>query len=154
MRAFAALILILGVLPSCSDDPPPDIAGSYAVDVQSGPDGCMLEGFTEGASTFDLTQDAEDPSLVSADINGAIAPFLGLDLGGTEFSGTLDGSSLTLTRTGTQRQTVGCVWRVNGAIDAVIAGDVLSGDITYTGVIMTETADCPFEDDCTSTQSF
>jgi len=154
MSRRLALVLGLVVLPSCADDPPPDVEGEWAVEVSSESDDCSLDGFTDGASTITLTQDDDDPTMLSADINGAIAPFLGLDLGGTEFTGSIDGSAVSLSRTGTQRQTVGCTWHVNAEIDAVITADDIEGTIAYTGIVTFETADCPFEDDCTSSQSF
>ena len=155
MRRLALAVAIV-VLPSCSDDPPADVEGDYAVDVANEDDDCSLDNFAGGSTTLTLTQNIDDPSMVSSDFSGgAVSSFLSITLGGAEMSGTLSGRTLTLNRTGAARTTTEfCEYHVVAALTATVNVDAIDGTIVYTGKIDDETTDCPFIDECMSEQSF
>jgi hypothetical protein len=152
MRALA-LALAIVVLPSCGDDPPADVGGTYDITVANDDDACALTT-PEGASMITLSQDVDDMTLVTAEVDGAgLAPFLGITVGGTSMTGTLSGSAINVHRDGATRQTGGCTFHVNVAMEAVVSGDTLSGTITLHGV-NNDNVDCEFADGCDSTQTF
>ncbi len=155
MRRLALAVAIV-VLPSCSDDPPADVEGTYAVDVSNGDDDCSFDNFAGGASDLILTQGIDDPAMVSSEFSGGgVAAFLGVALGGSEMTGLIEGRTLTLNRTGADRTTAEfCEYHINAALTGTVNGDAIEGTIVYTGQIDFETADCPFLDNCMSEQSF
>jgi hypothetical protein len=151
---------MLCVLPGCGsdrspltgvNDTPADVHGMYALNVTNGPSTCPLQGWTEGAVTTNVPLSvSQSGGSVSADVGGAGAVFLGLWCGNAHLAGSVSGSDLVLTLTGTRSLSSGsCAFTVDARVSATVANDSLSGSITY-APNTNSSADCVGVDACTA----
>jgi len=150
MKRLACLVILAG----CGSDPA-DVTGHYTVNVTDEANGCNLSNFTQGQSStnipVDVTQDGGDVTLT---LTGAVGDYVNLVLGSNVFSGTVDGSHVAATLFGTRSQTMnGCAFTYNAELDGDLAGDTMTGSISYTPKT-NGSPDCASIEGCTSTQNF
>jgi hypothetical protein len=124
--------LVLLLLVGCGTDPA-QIAGTYTTALTNGADGCNY-GSTAGQQTTGVMVDfTQSGSSVSATVNGLAGVALGAALGTNVFTGSIDGTSLDLTITGTAGKTMGnCAFTRNAEIVGTYANNSISGQIRYT----------------------
>jgi hypothetical protein len=133
----------LFILPGCGSAPSPlmemdqtpaDVHGMYALNVTNGPSTCPLQGWTQGAVTTNVPLSvSQNAGSVSADVGGAGTLFLDLWCGNAHLAGSISGSDLELTLTGTRSLSSGaCAFTVDARVSATVSDDTLSGSITYT----------------------
>ncbi|HJK90712.1 MAG: hypothetical protein CMN29_34145 [Sandaracinus sp.] len=133
-RAPLLSLALLGLLASCGDDAPADVAGSYTVTVTNGDNGCMVDGWDEGESTANipLTVTQSDASAV-AEVGGLTGTFLSGWIGSNRFQGAVSGRTLDLVLVGTREGSIpGCTYTVDAALEATVDGSFLDGTVTYT----------------------
>ena len=151
-RSASGLVAVIGILVAAVGCAPADVAGNYTVNVTNGENGCGFDnwdGNTAANIPVGITQDGES---ATATVGGLTATFLDLWLGGHVFNGSVDGSHLELTLTGTRAQSQGaCAYTYDAVIDADIDGDVLTGEIRYEAKPNGQ-ADCGTLNGCASVQ--
>lgn len=137
MKLAACLPFVgaLSFLSGCGTDgsPPANVQGTYSLTVTNGPSTCPLQGWTQGAVTmnvpFTVTQNTES---VSAEVGGAGAVFLGLWCGTAHLTGSVSGSDVEMTLTGTRSLSSGsCAFTIDARVSATVTNGSLSGSITY-----------------------
>jgi len=130
MKRYLAMAAIL---VGCGSDPV-DAEGTWTISGTNRDNGCNINNWTVGDSfqavTLELTQNGE---AVNGDVTGGGGFYLDVLLGGDAiFSGTVDGSDLTLDREGTRSMNQGnCTFTYNAEMDLRVNGDVLTGRLTY-----------------------
>jgi hypothetical protein len=139
----------------CGDAEPVDVTGSYSVSVTNGDNGCEFANWTVGATAtgipVTITQDGEE---ATASVEAGVGLYLGLLLGSSDFTGTVDGQDLDLTLFGTNDFDQGsCSYTVNADLDAELDGDVLTGRIRYE-TNTNGSPDCGEKEGCSSEQEF
>lgn len=133
MRAPTWLVLALAApLAGCSDDPA-DVAGTYSISVTNDANGCEFESWMEDATASNIqVVITQDGSSVSVDVAGVTGAFLDLWLGGSTFTGTVDGDAIDARIIGENALTAGnCAYTFDAVIDGQADGDVLTGRILY-----------------------
>jgi hypothetical protein len=146
------LSIALGLV-GCAGDA--DVAGEYTIAVTNQENGCMFNDWEVGntMSNIPLTI-TQNESAITGTIGGPAGVFLGVFLGSSELSGTVDGEDIELTRFGTTSAVEGeCSFRLNLAAVAEIDGDFLAGDLLYT-YDTNPSPDCGFRSTCVTRQSF
>lgn len=127
---LAALALTL-TTASCGSSPA-DVAGSYALNLTNGANGCMVMSWTEGESTTGvplvITQDGES---FTADVQGTAGLYLDLTAGAHQFTGTVSGTHLDGTLRGSGRAQGSCAYTINIDLSGELSGDVMTGDLTW-----------------------
>ncbi len=151
MRRFLLLSLFLA---ACSDDPA-DVTGDYTVAVTNGNNGCELDNWTEGESSSGIAVTiTQDGSSASAEVGGATGTVLDLWLGGSSFTGTVDGTDFLMTITGSRALSQGnCAYTFDAILDGAIDGDAISGQIHYEAQTNDGT-DCGALTGCRTSQEF
>jgi len=150
MKQLAALLLLAGCTGSDAD-----VAGDYTVALTNRDNGCMLANWTVGDSTtgvaVTVTQAGSD---VTASVEAGAGFVLDVALGSHVYTGTVDGSHVFLELFGTRNQQSGnCSYTFNSDIDAILAGDTLTGKIEYRAAT-NGNPDCAAFDNCVSFQDF
>ena len=128
-RALPLFVLLL----ACGSDPA-DVAGNYTVAVTNGPNECMLASWEAGRSSDGIELlVSQSGSSATADVRDfTTGTVLDLWLGGSSFSGDVDGDELDLILIGTREQSApGCTYTIDAELDGTLDGDVLIGTITY-----------------------
>lgn len=121
------------ILVGCGSDPV-DAEGTWTLSGTNRDNGCNIGNWNVGDSfsavTVNITQNGD---AANADVTGGGGFYLDVLLGGNDiFSGTVDGSDLTLDRQGTRSMTQGnCTFTYNAEMDLRISGDVLTGRLNY-----------------------
>ena len=151
MRRFLWFSLLLA---ACSDDPA-DVTGNYTVAVTNGDNGCALDNWTEGESANGIVVDiTQDGSSASAEVSGATGTVLDLWLGGSVFTGSVDGNDFLMTITGSRALSMGnCAYTMDAVLDGAISGDTISGNISYEAQTNDGT-DCGTLTGCATVQAF
>jgi hypothetical protein len=126
-----AVFFTIGV--ACSSSPV-NVAGSYSVQLTNGSNGCMFQTYTVGSDTMNVpVAVTQSGSTATATVSGVAGDYLNLVLGSDSFSGSVDGSSLDLTLTGTRALSQGnCAYTYNATLMAELADNSLSGSVDYT----------------------
>jgi hypothetical protein len=143
--------VLVALAAGCSSDAsfstakPVDFAGTYAVSLTNGASSCpFMMDWVEGMSSTNhqLTIHQSGDTL-EADAEGVAGLALWAVTGTASFSGSASGPNFTLTAFGTKEYTEQyCTFTVNAQVEGTLRGDAISGDITYTSVATTESADC------------
>ena len=133
---------------------PSNVAGSYTLTLTNGDNGCMLEKWTTGASNsgipFLATQSGSD---LNGELQGVAALSLALFIGTNKFTGSVSADHFDMTAYGTiARQQGTCTFNMNARVVGTIAGDAISGTISYSPATTTNPGCASVQ--CTSTQSF
>jgi hypothetical protein len=134
---------------------PADFAGDSTLAITNGENGCSFEtwevGDTATGIPFTITQ---SESHVTGNVQGLVAGYLDIVLGGHTFTGDVAGSNARMTLYGSRSVTQGsCTWTVNATVDADIAGDVITGEIDYTAAT-NGAPDCGAREGCHTLQHF
>lgn len=156
MRHCRTLLLALLCAAACGgDDDPADVSGNYSVALVNRQNGCNLAGWTEGATASDVPLTiAQDGATVTGTIGGVAQIFLVALLGGSDFSGEVDGDALALSHEGTRTFSNGnCAYTYNAVIEAELDGDILAGEIQYRAAT-NGGSDCGALTGCVSAQEF
>jgi len=127
------LIALIAALAGCSDDLPVDVAGTYAMNITNGDNGCELQNWTEGESSTGIpvvvVQNGAD---ATARIDGVVGAYVELVLGSREFDGRVSGNAFDAELFGTRQGTQGgCAFTMNAELDSSLARDTLTGTISY-----------------------
>jgi hypothetical protein len=157
-RTFAAGSAVLLLVAACSGsggtvDTPADLAGAYTISVTNTDNGCSYDNWKVGQSAqniqLDITQTHAD---VSASLRGlgSIA-FAVLGIGA--MSGTVSGSSATVTAVGTNGVRRGqCAFFVRATASITLTGNTINGTVTYTNET-NHHAECGVLETCSSQQT-
>ena len=145
------LVLALG----CGSDSPVNVAGTYTLSLTVQKNECGILGNSVGESASGVpmvvTQSGTD---VQGQIQGLGGLALGIAMGTDTFTGKVSGDSLDLSIDGTMAGSAGtCAFTRNARMRAELAGDVLTGTVTYTFATNC-TADCGIRDTCQDVQVF
>lgn len=125
------LIGSLTLLASCGGDPA-NVAGTYTINLTSGPNGCELEGWTEGATTSAVpVVITQDGSSVTVTVQGVAAGYLDLVVGSHVFEGAVSGDHIDAMLTGRTGSEGSCAFTQFVALDADLDGDVLTGALRW-----------------------
>jgi hypothetical protein len=158
MHHLRIVLLLPAVLATgafaCGDDPA-WVAGDYTISVTNHENGCNFANWQEGDTTtgIDLmvTQAGED---VTGDVGGATGVWLDVTLGGSTYTGTVDGDRVSMTLHGTRSNVAGgCSYFINSTVSATLTGDALQGEITYRP-LTNDHPDCSTITGCVSRQAF
>ncbi len=138
----------------CSSNPV-DVSGTYTIAVTDEANGCNLMNFNQGDSSSNIpVVVTQTGSTMDAKITGGVGAYVTAVLGSSDFSGGVDGSTLNATLFGTRSSTSGgCSYTFNAILDGDLAGDALTGTITYTPKT-NGSPDCSSIEGCTSVQNF
>lgn len=147
-------LLPLCLLAACGSDPA-DITGDYSVAVTNADNGCELDNWTEGESASNIqvsiTQNGES---ASAEVGGVTGGVLDFWLGGSVFTGTVDGNDFSMTIEGSNALAEGnCAYTMDAILAGSINGDAISGTISYAAQTNGGT-DCGALTGCASVQEF
>jgi hypothetical protein len=112
---------------------PADVHGNYTVDLTDEMNGCSLSNWTAGSSTtnvpFVVTQSGGS---VSGQVTGLAGVFVAAWLGSNTFQGSVTGSGVDMTLTGTNAMSQnGCAYTYNAHLVGTLQGNALMGTITY-----------------------
>jgi hypothetical protein len=125
----------LAGLGACSDTPA-NVAGTYAVTLTDGSDGCQVfEGQLPMAQSTITVAITQTGSQIQADVEGDGEPQLMALVGTHVFTGTVDGDTLQLAITGAFTRTIeGCNYKLDAVIAAAVDGARFSGSLSYRAV--------------------
>ncbi len=148
-------LLVLCFAMGCGSDSPANVAGTYTLALTVAKNECGIlsndVGTTSSGVEAQVTQNGSD---VAAQIKGVGGTLLALALGTDTFTGKVSGDSLDLAIAGTvPGSNSTCVFTRNARMQAKLAGDLLTGTVTYS-FATNRTADCGFRDTCQDTQAF
>ena len=151
-RLVCACIAVAAV--GCSSDPV-DVSGAYTISVTDEANGCNLMNFNQGDSSSNIPAAVtQTGSTTAVKITGLVGAYLTAVLGSAEFQGTVDGSSISATLFGTRSSTSGgCAYTYDALLEGDLAGDALTGTITYTPKT-NGSPDCSSIEGCKSVQNF
>jgi hypothetical protein len=157
-RTWLLVALCTPVAACGGDDDPVDVAGDYSVAITNRDNGCDLQPWAVGDSNsgiaVTITQDAKDKGTASATVGGLAGVFLTAAVGGNQFTGSVDGDELDLKLLGTTSHSKGnCTYTYNAVISGVLAGDALTGKISYQAAT-NNGPDCGALTGCSSVQDF
>jgi hypothetical protein len=147
---------LLPALATACDSEPIELAGSYTIALTNRANGCEFPNWTVGETAsniaFTVTQQGDN---ITAMVDGVAGLFLDLWIGGRVFQGTVDGHEMDLAIFGTRSQMMGaeCTYTINSLIDARVAGDIVTGSITYVAAT-NGSPTCGQLADCESIQDF
>src|SRR4051812_1638384 len=118
VRKVCALATLCVACSSSSSGPPADVSGSYTVAVTNRTNGCEFPNWNEGAVStnvpFTITQDGAN---VSGTVGGLSGAYTAIVLGTSTFAGTVAGSSVSMTATGTRSTMKGnCAYTINATV--------------------------------------
>jgi hypothetical protein len=156
MRHHALLIAAsLALATSACGQDPVDAAGDYTLSITNRENGCGFDNWTEGeSSTGTMISIVQDGAEVSVNVSGFAAVVLGVLQGSSTFQGEVDGDAIDGAIFGSnQLNRDGCPHVVNSTFDAVLDGDVLTGEIRYT-VNGNGGPECEALEGCVSRQEF
>jgi hypothetical protein len=130
------------------------VAGTYTIALTIQQNDCGILANDPGTSSTGVTVEVtQDGSNVTAKVQGAAGLALGLAMGSATFTGKVSGNSLDLSISGTVSGSSGtCAFTRNAHLVGTVAGDVLTGTVTYT--FATNKTDCGTRDTCQDTQVF
>jgi hypothetical protein len=153
---WSCLIVAALCLASCGEDPE-DVAGEYSINLTNGENGCNFDNWTVGESTTNIPLTiTQDGGHATATLGGAVAVYLDLALGSHVYSGSVDGSHLSLAIYGTRSATTGsCAYTVNSFVEADldVENDLLAGTVRYDAAT-NGSPDCGSIQGCSTRQSF
>ena len=143
------------IVSSSACGSPANVAGSYAVNLTNKDNGCQFANWTVGAMTSNvpitITQAGGE---VTANVTGVAGTYLTVVLGSASFTGTIDGSSLSLKLFGTRSATKeNCAYTINASLDAASSGDLIEGKINYESAT-NGSPDCGALQGCVTSQAF
>jgi hypothetical protein len=153
MRRAAFILAVLA--GACDSDSAANVAGSYTIALTIQQNECgILANDPETSSTGVSVVITQDGSKVTAKVQGAAALGLGLAMGSATFTGTVSGNSLDLSISGTVSGSSGtCAFTRNARLVGTVAGDVLTGSVTYT-FATNRMPDCGTRNTCQDIQVF
>jgi hypothetical protein len=126
---LAALALL--ALPSCSSTPV-NAAGSWAVNVTNGANGCSLDNWTAGETTSAVPlQITQSGSVVTAVVGGATGTVADLVFGTRTFNGSVNGNDLDARLVGRAGSMGGCAFTPVIDLSAQISGDTMMGTLVW-----------------------
>jgi len=140
------------VLAACGTDTA-QIAGTYTTALTNGANGCNYANWQVGNMTTGVSvQFTQSNTNVSATVQGVPGGALSLAFGNNVFTGSIDGTALDLTLTGTVPQATGnCAFTRNAEIIGTYANNSINGTIHYTNAD-NKNSDCV--EGCDSMQDF
>jgi hypothetical protein len=161
VQTAAALVCCTIFVAGCGgdddDESPPDVSGTYTLNVTNGTNDCLpLTGWQEGASFTDIPFDlVQNKATLEGTFQGLLATvFLQALIGANDFSGALSGRDVNMTRLGDRSQTSGtCTFTIRADLNATSDGDLLEGQIVYTP-ITNDDPNCESIKDCRAVQMF
>jgi hypothetical protein len=161
-RGSAAIALVGMLCGACSGSsssgPPPDVHGTYTVDVTDEQDGCNLAGWMQGMQFMGIpVAIAQTGTQVTATVTGLVGIFMAATsgLGTNQFSGTITGTQASMSAAGSSTATQGsCTYTTSATVDASFDGNTMNGTVTYTHVPTSASAPCDAIQGCQSTQTF
>ena len=146
-------VIWLAFLVGCSSSPA-NVAGDYSFAVTNEADGCQIGWTVNMSNTGVQVTITQSGSSATAVVMGGSGFVLGVLLGTSTFTGTVDGDSMDLRAIGTAAKTMGnCTYTYDGEIAASISGDTITGHINYTTQTNNNT-DCATLQNCKSFQKF
>ena len=120
MRRTLPIVLLVGAATLAGCGGTANVEGDFSINVANRENGCGFDnwdGNTAANIPVGITQDGES---ATATVGGLTATFLDLWLGGHVFNGSVDGSHLDLTLTGTRAQSQGaCAYTYDAVIDGI-----------------------------------
>jgi len=142
------------VLAACGGGSDADVAGTYAMQVTNGDNGCMFANWTVGAQgEAPVTITQEGPN-VTATVMGVAAISLGIAVGSNVFTGTIDGDDLDLAIIGDNALSMGsCAYTINAELHATVNGDSMSGRLEYRAAT-NNSSECGALTGCLTVQQF
>lgn len=131
------------------------VEGVYTIHVTNGENSCTtvmdwVEGTTARDIPLTITQTG---SALHGEVGGGVGLYLALLLGKAQGDGEVSGNDFTITIYGDKPYTEGnCMFSLNAVLEGTLAGDAISGTVTYRPAISTN-PDCePY--DCEAEQAF
>jgi len=128
------LALLLPLAAACSGDDgfTVDVSGAYTGQVTNAANSCP-GNWNTGQATDAQAMVAQTNADVSIQVQGGLGLLLQLGFGTNSFSGSLSGTHVDAHIIGSTQATAGgCQYTFNGGLAGNLAGDNLSGTITYT----------------------
>lgn len=148
-----SIVPLVVLLASCGSDPA-DVAGSYSISLTNRENGCMTDGWTEGATTTGVPLVVtQDGASFVAEVTGATAIALNVYPGDETFTGTISGGHLDGLLRGRAMSTGTCAYTVNIELDADLSGDVLTGELRWYADV-NDSPDCAPYAGCSNRQVF
>jgi hypothetical protein len=132
-----------------------DLTGEFTVDLTNGSNDCpSMSDWTEGSVTsgvqLRVTQNGQK---LDGELMGAAGLYLVSLTGTSEFAGQLSGGDFTLTDRGPKAYDAnGCKYTIDAVIRGSLAGDAISGTVTFKPVIDKSAACAPYA--CEAVQTF
>lgn len=133
MRTSLLALGVIATLAGCSDDPPADVAGMYAMNITNGDNGCELDNWVEGESSTGIPVNVvQNGSTATATIEGGVGVYLDVVFGNRTFDGKVTGNAFDAELFGIRQGTQGnCSFTFNAQLDSSLTGDTLTGTISY-----------------------
>ncbi len=154
MKRLMGSLVCLAVWAGCGGDDPVDVEGTYSVGITNRDNGCQFANWTVGATSSGISVVVtQNGGAAVAEVQGGAAFVLNVALGGSTFSGDVDGNHVDMTIEGTRPNTTGnCTYTYDARMTANLVGDALMGTIAYTAAHNGHT-DCAAIE-CVSNQDF
>ncbi len=121
--------------------------------VTNGPSTCDLPNWTEGAVSTNIPVTmTQDGASLTAKVGGLQGAFLNAVLGGSTFTGQVQGTSIGATLHGSNPLKSGtCAYTIDATFTATISGDVVQGTVRY-APNPNSSPDCAAVSSCSATQ--
>ena len=159
MRTVLALLVAGAVGVACSSSSfqssPVDLSGNYTVDITNADNGCMFTSWMQGASARGVALAVQqEGSTATGTVTGVSGLYLDVLLGTHQFSGTVDGSTFTMTAIGSNAvKDMMCSFTFKATVTGTLDGDAIQGNITYTETT-NGSSDCGYHSTCSSVQNY
>lgn len=146
--------LPLAALASSCSESPVNAAGSWAINLTNGANGCALDNWTAGATTTGVPLAiSQSGAAATAEIGGATGVAADLVFGTRRFSmGSVDGSRIDLRLVGRPTSMGSCAYTPVLDLSGTISGDAISGTVVWSYDTNSST-DCGAMASCESVQA-
>jgi hypothetical protein len=159
LNGFLTALLATAVLPGAGcggSDDPVNVAGTYALSIVNGVNGCMFDDWNSGdtaQASITVTQDTSDPRKVTVRVDDLLGLFVAAVLGSQNFVGEVEGRTINARLVGREATIGACTETLNADFVGALSGDALTGNLRYSFQTNGNAA-CGGHLDCVNTQNF
>jgi hypothetical protein len=130
-RAFLLVCAASALLASCASTPA-DVAGSWAVNVTNGANGCMLDNWMVGQMTTGIPLTiTQSGATVTAEVGGTTGGAADLFLGSRILSGSVNGDRIDARLVGRAGSMGGCAYTPVIDLTGRVTGDTMMGNLIW-----------------------